>query len=257
MKHGDFSGLAENYSKYRPGYSDMVVDLIGKTVSCSFPKVKAIKVVDVGAGTGIFSRMLAGKGLEVTAVEPNDDMRIHGIEDCKDTNISYINGSAEETGLENGCCALVTMASSFHWPDFNKAVAEFARLLRPGGYFLALWNTRAVERDPFTKDVEEYLHKLLPKLKRKSSGRSEFCDNLHSRLSGCDEFEDVVYLEGFHVEQQNQERYIGLWNSVNDIRVQAGEEQFKKFMDYIEKETNKIPYINAHYQTRAWLARRK
>ncbi|WP_421901383.1 class I SAM-dependent methyltransferase [Maridesulfovibrio sp.] len=255
MKHGDFSGLAENYSKYRPGYSGMVVDLVCKAVSNSFPETEAIRAVDAGAGTGIFSRMLANKGIRVTAVEPNEDMRTHGIEDCKDTNISYVNGSAEETGLEANCCELVTMASSFHWPDFDRATTEFSRLLKSGGYFLALWNTRAVERDPFTKDVEEYLHKLLPNLKRKSSGRSEFCDNLHSRLSECGCFDDVVYLEGFHVEQQSQERYIGLWNSVNDIRVQAGEDRFNEFMTYIGKESSKIDHINAHYQTRAWLAR--
>jgi len=256
MKHGDFSELAENYSKYRPGYSDMVVDISCRAVKDFFHDEK-IKVVDAGAGTGIFSRMLENKGLDVTAVEPNDEMRKYGILDSEKMKIKFVAGSAEETGLAENSCNLVTMASSFHWPDFNKATNEFQRILKPGGYFLSIWNTRAVERDPLTLKIEKKLKKIVPELKRRSSGRSEFCDSLHEKLSSCDCFKDVVYLEGFHAEKQSRDKYMGLWKSVNDVRVQAGEERFQSFISYIEEITKNTPLINAHYQTRAWLAKYK
>lgn len=256
MKHGDFSELAENYSKYRPAYSKMIVNTATSVVKEAFHD-KKISVVDAGAGTGIFSRMLATEGLNVSAVEPNKEMREHGIADSQKTEIKFYDGSAEETGLSDNCCHLVTMASSFHWPDFDKATQEFQRILKPGGYFLAIWNTRAVERDPVTADIEQYLKKLVPDMKRKSSGRSEFCDTLLTKLTNCDCFEDAIYLEGFHIEKQSHKRYIGLWKSVNDVLVQAGQERFDKFISYINDSIKNEPHINANYQTRAWLAKCK
>ena len=254
MKHGDFSELAENYSKYRPVYSNMVVDISCRTVRDFFHS-EEIKAVDAGAGTGIFSRMLESKGLNVTAVEPNDEMRKYGISDSEKMKIEFIDGTAEETGLPDHSFHLVTMASSFHWPDFHKATEEFQRILKPGGYFLSIWNTRAVERDPLTLNIEEKLKSIVPELKRKSSGRSAFCDSLHEKLSLCGHFKDVVYLEGFHMEKQSLDKYIGLWKSVNDVRVQAGEKRFQDFISYIEDITQNTSHINAHYQTRAWLAK--
>ncbi len=256
MKHGDFSDLAENYSKYRPGYSNFVVEVVCSTVAQAFSAAKTIMAADVGAGTGIFSRILADKKLKVSAVEPNEEMRRYGEQDSKG-DISFSSGSAEQTGLEDNFFHLVSMASSFHWPDFDLAVNEFKRILVPGGYFLSIWNTRAVERDPFTKDVEDYLKKLVPEMKRHSSGRSKFCENLHSRLGKCGIFEDVVYLEGFHMEEQSLERYKGLWESVNDVQVQAGAERFQQFLQYIKDSSQGMTHVNAHYQTRAWLAKAK
>lgn len=255
MKHGDFSELAENYSKYRPTYSDFVVDTACSTAIQAFPEVDQLMAADIGAGTGIFSRMLANKKLKVHAVEPNDEMRAHG--ELDSIGIHFTNGSAENTALESDSFHLVSMASSFHWPDFDSAVNEFKRILVPSGYFLSIWNTRAVERDPFTKGVESYLNTLVPEMKRCSSGRSEFCNNLHTRLAECGVFEDVVYLEGFHTEKQSLEHYIGLWKSVNDVRVQVGAEKFEQFLQHIKDSFQGMSYVTAHYQTRAWLAKAK
>lgn len=141
------------------------------------------------------------------------------------------------------------MASSFHWPDFDLAVREFHRILRPGGLFMALWNTRRYESNPLLVEIEDHLHTLVPELRRVSSGRSEFCATLTERLAERSEFEDVLYLEGLHTENQSPERYIGLWESVNDVRVQAGEERFRHFIDYIRERTAGQPVIEAEYLT--------
>lgn len=250
MKHGDFTTLADNYALYRPGYSPFVLEIfksIANGDSCA----------DVGAGTGIWSRQLAGTGLKVTAVEPNDAMREAGIKQNGDSGIVWLNGSAEATGLPSNAFNMVCMASSFHWPDFDAAVKEFYRILKPGGIFMALWNTRYFESNPLLVKIEDYLKKLVPEMKRVSSGRSEFCNHLTEKLLARDEFSDVVYLEGRHTEKQTPQRYIGLWESVNDVRVQAGEERFKQFIDFIKKETSGLDFIDAEYLTRAWIARRK
>ena len=93
-------------------------------------------------------------------------------------------------------------------------------------------------------------------MKRVSSGRSEFCNNLTRNLTLRPEFKDVLYLEGHHTERQTIEHYIGLWESVNDIRVQAGEAKFAQFINYIKESMHNLDHIDAEYLTRAWLARK-
>lgn len=253
MKHGDFTALADNYARYRPGYAPFVLEAFLAFAAPARERVCA----DVGAGTGIWSRQLAARGVRVIAVEPNDAMREAGKKQNGALDIEWRKGGAEDTGLPDASCDMVCMASSFHWPDFDAAVREFRRILKPGGLFMALWNTRRFESNPLLVEIEEFLHRLVPDMKRISSGRSEFCDSLTERLRQREEFADVLYLEGRHTERQSPERYIGLWQSVNDVRVQAGEERFARFIRHIEEVTGNIPVIEAEYLTRAWIARTK
>ncbi|MBP9853699.1 MAG: class I SAM-dependent methyltransferase [Candidatus Omnitrophica bacterium] len=254
MKHGDFTKLAESYSKHRPAYSPTVLAAILGALN---KDRKQIDFVDVGAGTGIWTRMVAAQGCRTTAVEPNDQMREYGQKGNAGLNIHWQAGSAEQTNLDHNCCDLLSMASSFHWPDFDKATKEFYRLIRPEGYFVALWNPRYIEANPMLVEIEEKLKQMVPGMKRKSSGRSEFCDTLTDRLLQCGHFEDALYLEGRHVEIMTPDRYIGIWDSVNDIRVQAGEQIFKQFMDFVKDKVQGLKQIETTYLTRAWMAKTK
>jgi tRNA1(Val) A37 N6-methylase TrmN6 len=77
MTHGDFTALADDYARYRPGYAPSVTTAILALVGR--PPIE-IDAADVGAGTGIWTMMLAARGLHsITAVEPNDEMRRQGI----------------------------------------------------------------------------------------------------------------------------------------------------------------------------------
>ena len=256
MKHGDFTKLADKYGKYRPMYAPFVLDTFTALLKENISTKETILCADVGAGTGIWSRQLAGKGMHINAVEPNDAMRDVGIQQTGNLDITWHTGSAENTNLPDASQDAVCMASSFHWPDFDAAVREFNRILKPHGLFLALWNTRFYECNPLLVKIENHLHELLPNLNRVSSGRSEFCNHLTKNLTDRKEFKDVLYLEGRHIEKQSIERYIGLWESVNDIRVQAGEDLFAKFLEFIRNETRGLEYIEAEYLTRAWIARK-
>lgn len=252
-KLGDFTGLAENYSKYRPAYSNFVLDAL---LGLAGKPAEDIDFVDVGAGTGIWSRMVANRQVKSSrAVEPNDDMRKHGINDSTNVDIVWSEGNGEDTRLPSNSADLLTMASSFHWVDFEKGIKEFSRVLRNDGLFCALWNPRLIAANPLLVEIEDYLYELAPNINRVSSGRASFTDSLTENLSKSDHFSDVIYLEGRHVVKQTPSEYIGVWWSVNDIRVQAGEERFNKFMDYVEEKVKDLPYIETTYQTRAWVAR--
>jgi SAM-dependent methyltransferase len=255
LKAGDFTGLAKDYSQHRPDYCPSVLNgllgLIGKPVA-------EIDFADVGAGTGIWTRMVHARGVKsVTAVEPNDDMRTNGVADSAHSSIRWEAGSAEKTGLGNASCDWLSMASSFHWADFGAATREFRRVLRPGGRFTALWNPRLIEVNPLLVEVEAHLDTLRPNIKRVSSGRSGITETLTEQLWASPCFEDVVYIEGRHVIEMTPERYMGAWRSVNDLRVQLGPEKFDSFLDFVEQRIRGLKVIEATYWTRAWSARRK
>ena len=253
-KHGDYTGLAGDYAKFRPGYAPQVATAILGYVGRDAASLDA---VDVGAGTGIWARALAARGLHsVIAVEPNDDMRAQGIETSRGADIVWRQGSAEATGLPDGCADLVSMASSFHWADFDQACDEFHRILRPGGVFAALWNPRLIEVNPLLVEIESQITRLKPDLRRVSSGRSGLTERLTDRLSAKPQFAAVLYLEGRHSQRQTPEQYIGAWRSVNDIQVQMGAELFQQFLAFAEKQIAGLTAIETTYLTCAWVARR-
>jgi SAM-dependent methyltransferase len=254
MKHGDFTGLADDYAKFRPSYAPQVATAI---LGYLGRKPASIDAADVGAGTGIWTRMLAARGLHsVVAVEPNDDMRERGIETSRGTGIVWHKGSAEGTGLPHGSVDLVSMASSLHWADFDKACEEFHRILRPHGIFVALWNPRFIEANPLLVEIEAEITRLKPDIRRVSSGRSGITQRLTDMLSAKPQFAEVLYMEGRHSLDQTPDQYIGVWRSVNDLQVQLGPELFRKFLDFTEKRIAGLTAIETTYVTRAWVARR-
>lgn len=255
LKAGDFTGLASDYSQHRPDYCPSILKallgLLGK------PAIE-VDFVDVGAGTGIWTRMVHNAGVRtVTAVEPNEDMRNNGIADSQHTGIRWQAGNAEQTGLPTGSADWLSMASSFHWANFDTATQEFRRVLRPGGRFTALWNPRLIEVNPLLVEIEAHLDTLRPNIKRISSGRSGITETLTEQLWASPFFEDVVYLEGRHVIEMTPDRYLGAWRSVNDLRVQLGPEKFDAFLAFVEQRIAGLQVIEATYLTRAWSARRK
>jgi SAM-dependent methyltransferase len=254
IRHGDFTTLASDYANYRPGYAPSVVTAVLSLVDRPANEVDAI---DIGAGTGIWTRMLVAHGLHsVTAVEPNDNMRRYGILTSQEQGISWRKGTAEATELPARSCDLVTMASSFHWADFDKACSEFQRILRPSGRFAAVWNPRLIELNPLLVEIEAEITRLNPEVRRVSSGRSVFTERLTDKLWACPGFEDVVYLEARHVSTQTPEQYLGAWRSVNDLRVQLGLELFDKFLDFVERKMAGVAAVETTFLTRAWVVRR-
>ncbi|MCM0020521.1 MAG: methyltransferase domain-containing protein, partial [Tagaea sp.] len=171
--------------------------------------------------------------------------------------IVWREGSGEATGLPDSGASLVTMASSFHWVDFDKGMDEFARLLVPGGRFCALWNPRLVEANPLTAEIEAELDKRMGGQKRVSSGASGITETLTERLWARRDIDDVVYLEGRHAVALARDAYLGAWWSVNDVRAKLGEAGFADFMKWVEARIADAPAIEAVYRTRAWAARKR
>ena len=98
-----------------------------------------LSVADIGAGTGILDSLLNTKKIkELYAVEPSLNMLKQGQNHAQNGNIKWISGSAEKSNLDSDSFDIITMASSFHWADFDQATMEFHRVLEKGGLFCAL-----------------------------------------------------------------------------------------------------------------------
>lgn len=145
-----FTGRAAAYVQGRPGYPSDVVDALE---SLGLPPGGL--VVDVGAGTGIASRLFLSRGYRVIAIEPNVEMRAAAV----DTGVDARDGRGEATGLPSSCADLVLCAQAFHWMDRPAAWAEFQRVARPGALLALLWNQRIIEGDPFLEQLEALLRR--------------------------------------------------------------------------------------------------
>ena len=251
MKFGDFSGLAKAYSESRPKYAPQILELLVKLGDLNSEST----IIDVGAGTGIWTRMLQERlNASIIAIEPNLDMYQAGIKDSREKQIQWINSSAEDFELNEIKANMLTMASSFHWTEYDTAIKKFKSTLVPNGIFCALWNTRAFELNVKLTQIEEFLKTKLTQ-PRVSSGRSLFTDSLMGKLENSFGIENVLYTEAHHIEYMTRDRYIRIWESVNDIQVQLGEINFQNFIEFIKTVFSEDEKIEAHYLTRAWIAR--
>ncbi len=251
MKKGDFTNLADDYAKYRPSYNKDVVETILKAVT---KNTFTARVADVGAGTGIFTKCLIEAGFQdVLAIEPNGDMREAGI-NFLERKVKFLDGSAENTGLKSYSIDLVTMASSFHWPETSKALKEFDRILSPNGVLSVVWNPRLTNRSKCEQEVENLLSTKYDITSRISSGLSGITVSLTEILQTCGFFQSVAYTEAVDVVQRSHKEYIGAWRSVNDVQAQLGRDKFSEFIDDVKRIISKYPTVEVHYLTRAWIA---
>lgn len=130
-----FADRASDYALFRPSYPGAAVDAALLGLSADRPLAAA----DIGAGTGISSRLFADRGVSVLAVEPNAAMR----ESAEPhPGVTFVDGAAEATGLATAAVDLVLCAQSFHWFKPQEALSEFWRILKPGGRLVFFVNER-------------------------------------------------------------------------------------------------------------------
>ncbi|MGI0490327.1 class I SAM-dependent methyltransferase [Alkalinema pantanalense CENA528] len=164
---GRFSDRASDYHHSRPSYPAAVIDRILSHLALDFSALENAAThpqptaADIGAGTGISARLLADRGLQVWAVEPNAAMRAMGQQATGQFNasvdsagpasppITLWDGTAEATGLPTASMDVVTAFQAFHWFQPDRALAEFHRILKPTGRVAIVWNNRD-RSDEFT-----------------------------------------------------------------------------------------------------------
>jgi len=132
-----FGSVAADYDRYRPPPPPEALDWL-------IPP-GATAVLDLAAGTGAVTRLLAGRAARVVAVEPDDRMRAVLAARCPEAEA--LSGRGEDIPLPDASVDAVVIASAWHWLDPERAVPEIARVLRPGGALGVIWVSRDTRVD--------------------------------------------------------------------------------------------------------------
>lgn len=153
MPAGSGDRWPDDYERGRPSYPAEVVDLPGLPADSV--------VLDLGAGTGKLTRLLVPRFSRVVAVEPAEAMRSRLAANCPEVEV--LAGSAEEISFVDDSVDAVFAAEAFHWFDGERALAEIARVLRPRGALVLMWNLPAGPTEPSTAALEGLIDERAPR----------------------------------------------------------------------------------------------
>jgi SAM-dependent methyltransferase len=152
MPSGSGDRWPEIYERGRPGWPVEAVRV------ANVPS--AATALDLGAGTGKLTRLLAGAFDRVVAVEPSEPMRRLLVRLCPDVEV--LAGTGQEIPLADGAVDAVYAAQAFHWFDDDDALSEIARVLGSDGVLTLMWNRPGGPWEPTVADAERVLTPRMP-----------------------------------------------------------------------------------------------
>jgi SAM-dependent methyltransferase len=154
-----YGRAADVYARARPSYPEGAVDWLLAELG------RPQKVVEIGAGTGKFTALLVARGVEVAAVEPVAAMRERLAE-----LVDALDATAEALPFEEESVDAIVASQSLHWTDVPRALAEFDRVLRPGGAVGLVWNFRD-DAVPWQRDLDALFAELRADAPHSRDGR--------------------------------------------------------------------------------------
>ncbi|MEW6056655.1 MAG: class I SAM-dependent methyltransferase [Bdellovibrionota bacterium] len=128
-----FDQLATAYGSARPEYPE-------RTASFLLEKLKvaqSVKVLDLAAGTGKFTRHVLRYTSNATAADLSPKMLEQLSQRFPSTEV--VQASAEEMPFPAQTFDVVVCANAFHWFATQKSLAEIARVLKPRGSLGLIW----------------------------------------------------------------------------------------------------------------------
>jgi SAM-dependent methyltransferase len=192
---GSFGAEAVRYDRTRPAYPD---ELVQRIVTAG----PGPRVVDVGCGTGKLSRQLIAAGCEVLGVEHDELMA--GF--ARETGVPVEVSKFETWDPAGRVFDAVVAGQSWHWVDAEAGMRQAARVLRPGGQFVALWHVFSTP-DPIAKALGDVYAKVAPEAPfRVGHSRDEA---LKGYLVGCRQTADKFVGTG---EFANPEQWSASWD---------------------------------------------
>ncbi len=141
-----FESGSDLYEQARPGYPDAAVDHLMDWAGLTADS----RILDLAAGTGKLTRQLHSRGARCVAVEPSPSMG--QVFRQVVPRVPLVAGTAEHVPIVSATMDAVVVAQAFHWFEADTALAEVARVLRPGGSLGLVWNERD-ESDPMVAEL--------------------------------------------------------------------------------------------------------
>lgn len=149
-----FGAGAATYDAVRPTWPDRTVAwMLGRPT-------EPLRVLDLGAGTGLGTRTIARLGHHVTALDPSAGMlaALDAASGRLPTDvaerITTRLGAGEQLAEPDASYDAVTCFQAWHWVDATRAEPECARVLRPGGWLALAWHSWS-DREPWLRELAE------------------------------------------------------------------------------------------------------
>jgi len=237
-----FTGMADVYARSRPDYPQEVLAFL--SARCGLHA--GSHIVDIGSGTGISSRWLARAGWTVTGIEPNDDMRRKAQDFAPRDAIAptYHAGTGEATGLDDGVADLIVCAQAFHWLDPAKALPEFHRILKAGGWAALIWNERD-ESDAFTADFGRLIRRNPESVRTENARQSAW-----KAFLADEEFADKKRTDFRHHQVMDEEDIVGRALSMSHVpRDPEGRAELTAALHACFTRWQRDGAVVMHYQT--------
>lgn len=241
----DYSDLAAHYDK-RADYSVIALKAIIKIMGLN----NGDPVADIGAGTGKLTIPLAGFGLAVTAVEPNDAMRAIGKKNTVNQNIDWRKAQGENTRLPENSTKAFMMGSSFNVVDQVSCLNEAARVLQPNGWFGCMWNHRDLA-DETQMAIEDII-------------KEEIADYTYGKrrmdpsdvIAASADFDEPIHISHRFIAKMPKKAVIEAWHSHATLQRQA-QDKFNKIIGKIENLIGNRDMLDVPYRTNIWIAQKR
>jgi SAM-dependent methyltransferase len=256
-----FDAWADEYDRYRPTYPDELF----ATIQSRLELPEEPHVADLGAGTGRASLAMAALGWRVTAIEPGKPMleQLRGRASEDGLLVATVQASAEETGLDPASVDLATAGQAFHWFDKERAVAEMARIVRPGGGVALFWNVRDEEASPFVADYHALLEKSFGDAdtgRYLQAGRPSGQEATRHAFEGLASFNPLEKIELRHQLTMSAEEFTGMAFTASYIRALPDDQQarFRSDLAALLAKHGHAPLqpFNVPYRVDLWITRR-
>jgi SAM-dependent methyltransferase len=229
------------YQSARPGYPAAAIAYLIDHLEI----VANSKVVDVAAGTGLFTRELLPYTSHVVAVEPSRGMRDEFAVQLP--AVEVLDGVAESLPLRDGSVDVLTVAQAFHWFEAQAALKEFTRVLVPGGGIGLIWN----ERDETVEWVDALSRAIQWNVKKPYDMATDFSPILEH--GGVVDVEKRLFKNAQLVDRTSLHQRV---LTTSYIAVLDSSEQ-RKILDDVDRvvasfdEPFELPYVTTTYCARA------
>ncbi|TWG94187.1 Methylase involved in ubiquinone/menaquinone biosynthesis [Mesorhizobium sp. J18] len=238
-----FQSISQRYAAFRPRYPDTIVGAVADRISVN-AELSVLPVIDMGSGTGTFTRQLSERlpvGIAVVGVEPSTAMREQAMADNTRPNVSFRDGVAENIPVADGGASAVVAATAAHWFDRPHFYTECGRALASKGV-LAIVEYVRDEDEPATQAVIEFLD-------RYGEPRAYVRPDYNRELRGLSEFHQFEHQRERTKLHLTLDEYVGLALSssharkaVNDLGEKEAAARLRQAGSAFADDTGTVPY---------------
>lgn len=245
-----FGACADVYDRVRPGYPEELFDCLAERL----PREAA--VVEVGAGTGIATRVMRARGWSVTALEPDPDMAAWLSAEAGQ-GLTVLGADFEHARLGRAWADAVVAAQAWHWVDRVRGLRKARRVLRQPGLIACWWNVGSIG----DTDLAERLHQVFARSTWPVPALigpaviDQTIDQLRADLRGDRRFRDPErWTFTFHREYQAED-LVALMSTMSQVLAMATADR-TAVLDAMAKEVGGSAVV-LRYRTELVLAERR